>query len=420
VSKNLLVIEDSPTIAKVIERIGMSLKYTVTIASSFAEVKTILAQTNDFFVATIDYGLPDALNGEVIPYVIEHGIPSVVMTGRMDDETHQKIINLPVVDYITKENSQAYHYLLRILHKQQTNHMIGVLVVDDSLTARNHIAQLLERRNFKVFKASDGTKALQILEQNSDIKVILVDQEMPGMNGIELVQKIRKMYSKNKHIIIGLSGANLNFQSARFIKNGADDFLRKPFCPEEFYCRIMQSIEKIEYIEEIAMAANQDYLTSLQNRRHFLEQAVIRQQQLKNQTTNCVLAILYIDDFKNINQKHGSHIGDKILVTFANLLKQFFDGKLIARFGGAEFALIVSHEDMQKIEEMLDNLRKAAEAHSVKDNEQSYNFTISIGSNLLMVDEPIKSILKQADAELHKAVEEGGNRLKIGGFIDLC
>ena len=95
------------------------------------------------------------------------------------------------------------------------------------------------------------------------------------MDGIELVQKIRKTHAKKELIIIGLSGADKNYQSARFIKNGADDFIRKPFCPEEFYCRIMQHIEKLKYIEEIKDAANSDYLTALLNRRYFIEKAEI-------------------------------------------------------------------------------------------------------------------------------------------------
>jgi CheY-like chemotaxis protein len=230
--KKLLVIEDSKSIASVIEQIGTSLNYQVTIANSFARVRQLLARPHNFFLATIDYSLPDANYGEVIPFVLEHNIPSIVMTGHMDDATRKKILNLPVVDYIAKESSQAYHYLQRVLCNQTTNSDISVLVVDSSLAGRNQICNLLERRNFNVFNVPDGSKALQLLTEHPEIKVVITEQEMPGMNGIELVQKIRRNISKNELIIIGLSGANKSYQSARFIKNGADDFLRKPFCRE--------------------------------------------------------------------------------------------------------------------------------------------------------------------------------------------
>jgi CheY-like chemotaxis protein len=250
-SKRLLVVEDSKSIALVIEKMAVSLGYAVTIAHTFAHVKVLLAQKHSFFLATVDYGLPDAPNGEVVPFILQHDIPSIIMTGRMDDNTHKKLLNLPIIDYITKENTQAYHYLLRILHGQLHNPKVGVLVVDNSLASRNHICQLLKRRNFNVYDVSDGTSALQKLDEKSDIKIVIAEQELTGMSGLELVQKIRAKYPINQLIIIAVSNSEKSFQSARFIKNGADDFLRKPFCPEEFYCRVMQNIEQLQYIERL-------------------------------------------------------------------------------------------------------------------------------------------------------------------------
>lgn len=250
-SKRLLVVEDSKSIALVIEKMAVSLGYSVTIAHTFAEVKVLLAQQHSFFLATVDYGLPDAPNGEVVPFILQHDIPSIIMTGRIDDTTHKKLLNLPIIDYITKENAQAYHYLLRILHGQLNNQKVGVLVVDDSLASRNHVCQLLKRRSFTVYEVDDGIKAVKKLDEQPDIKIVIIEQDLTGMSGLELVQKIRAKHPINELIIIAVASSEKSFQSARFIKNGADDFLRKPFCPEEFYCRVMQNIEKLQYIEKL-------------------------------------------------------------------------------------------------------------------------------------------------------------------------
>jgi CheY-like chemotaxis protein len=250
-SKRLLVVEDSKAVALVIEKMAVSLGYSVTIAPTFAVVKLLLEKEHDFFLATLDYGLPDAPNGEVIPFILQNNIPSIIMTGRIDDNTHKKLLNQPIIDYITKENAQAYHYLLRILHGQLNNHKIGVLVVDSASAPRSHICQLLKRRNFTVYDVDDGTKAIQKLDEQPDIKIVIIEQDLIGMSGLELVQKIRANHPINELIIIGVASSEKSFQSARFIKNGADDFLRKPFCPEEFYCRVMQNIEKLQYIEKL-------------------------------------------------------------------------------------------------------------------------------------------------------------------------
>jgi PleD family two-component response regulator len=336
VSKHLLVVEDSNHVAKVIEHIATTLGYRVTVAPTFAEVKTLLAKEHDFFLATIDYRLPDAPYGEVIPFVLQHQIPGIVMTGRMDDKTRSKILNLPVVDYITKENTQAFHYLARILKYQLTNRRIGILVVDDSLTARNQICQLLRRRNFKVIGVPDGTKALEALKENKIIKMVITDQEMPGMDGIELVQKIRKEHTKNELIVIGISGADKGYQSARFIKNGADDFLRKPFCPEEFYCRVTQNIEKLQHLEEIQKAADTDYPTELYNRRYFFTNSAKMLKQAVKTKQLYVLIMLDLDHFKSVNDTHGHDVGDVLLVEFSKLMLQHFPEDLVERLGGEE------------------------------------------------------------------------------------
>jgi CheY-like chemotaxis protein len=157
--KKLLVVEDSKAIAAVITKIGQALNYEVTVASNLAEVESLLQGNTDFFAATIDYALPDAPDGEAIAYVLSRGIASVVMTGKMDEVTRQKILSLPVIDYIPKENSQAFMYLKRVLHWQITNSADGILVVDDSLSARNHVVELLKRRNFSVYDADNGKKS---------------------------------------------------------------------------------------------------------------------------------------------------------------------------------------------------------------------------------------------------------------------
>jgi diguanylate cyclase (GGDEF)-like protein len=411
VAKQLLVVEDSRHVATVIEHIGKSLGYEVTVATTFAEVKALLNKEHEFFVATIDYRLPDAPDGEVIPYILQNQIPGLVMTGRMDDKTRSKILNLPVIDYITKENSQAYHYLLRILKYQLTNIKIGVLVVDDSLTARNQVCQLLRRRNFKVYGVPDGTKALEALKQHPNIKMVITDQEMPGMDGIELVQRIRKEHTSSELIIIGVSGADKSYQSARFIKNGADDFLRKPFCPEEFYCRIMQNVEKQQHLEEIEKAANTDYLTTLYNRRYFMENAAKMLKKAVKSGQKYVLIMLDLDHFKSINDTHGHDVGDVVLQEFSKLALQHFKTDLVARLGGEEFAILMAGDDVELLQSQLNVFREAVAELAMQTKDTKFNFTSSLGGVVVDPETPLKALLTKADEALYQAKDTGRNKL---------
>jgi len=415
-NKKLLVVEDSKPIAKLIKTIAQSLNFDVTLATNLQAVKDTLNNENDFFAATIDYSLPDALDGEAIPYILDKKVPSIVLTGMMGEETRQKILNQPVIDYIPKENSQAFLYLKRILEYQLTNSNYGVLVVDDSLSSRNHIVELLKRRNFTIYTATQGEEALAILSENSNIKLVITDLEMPVMDGITLCNEIRHNKSREQLAIIGISGASSGVHSARFIKNGADDFLRKPFCPEEFYCRVTQNIDNLVNIEKIQHAANTDYLTDLPNRRAFFTSAEsCLQQFIKAKTPYCV-AIMDIDFFKKINDLYGHDAGDHILKVFALYLRKHLGAGLISRLGGEEFCVLFSGTNKKELYAKLDMFREKIVQSKVSYADKEISYSVSIG----VVFNSKKALTQQmieADAALYFAKENGRNRIAVADKI---
>ena len=413
-TRRLLVVEDSKPIATVIKQIAQSLKYEVVIATSLAEVEELLSVDTDFFAATIDFALPDAHDGEAIACVLSHGIPGVVMTGKMDEDTRQKILAQPVIDYIPKENSQAFLYLKRILHWQITNSDNAILVVDDSSSARNHVVELLKRRNFSVFTANNGVQALERLAQHKNIKMVITDLEMPEMDGIELTNEIRKKYSREQLAVIGISGASNGIHSARFIKNGADDFLRKPFCPEEFYCRITQNIESLNNIAKIQHAANTDYLTDLANRRAFFRSAEQRINEYINKKVPYCLAMLDIDFFKKVNDQYGHDAGDQVLKVLALYMRKHFGSGLTARLGGEEFAVLLHGIDTDNLYNRLDDFRREIAIANIPIGEHHLSTSVSLGVVFSSV-EPLSKQMSEADNALYLAKENGRNQIMIAG-----
>jgi diguanylate cyclase (GGDEF)-like protein len=411
----LLVVEDSKPIATVIKQIAKSLQYEVTIAKSLAEVEEILQGDTDFFAATIDYSLPDAIDGEAIPCVLSHGIPGVVLTGKMDDCTRQKILSQAVIDYIPKENSQAFLYLKRILQWQKTNHQNSILVVDDSSSARNHVVELLKRRNFAVFIAKNGVEALERLAAHPEIKMVITDLEMPEMDGIELTNEIRKKYSREQLSIIGISGADNGIHSARFIKNGADDFLRKPFCPEEFYCRITQNIESLNNIAQLQKAANTDYLTELFNRRAFFNEAQGRLNGYSKRNISYGLAMVDIDHFKQVNDNYGHEAGDQVLRVLALYMRKHFGSGLIARLGGEEFAVLMPGLDEDQLYGKFEDFRRDIAVSMIPTGEQEISIAVSMGA-VINSQEVIAKQINDADNALYRAKENGRNQLCVSGM----
>ncbi|GAA3565080.1 MULTISPECIES: diguanylate cyclase domain-containing protein [Marinobacter] len=408
---DVLIVEDSAPIIRIHSHLVRRAGFTPTVAKTLAEAKALEDRLGEFFCAIIDYNLPDAPNGEAIDYLLGQEVPGVVMTGRIDDDTRAAIWKLPVIDYITKESRQSFTYLEQLLIKLRENQDIKVLIVDDSVNSRMHLIRLLRRQNYEVLSARTGIEALKQLSDHPDIKLIITDKEMPEMDGIKLCNEVRSQYSKDEISIVGVSGVDNPSLTAKFIKNGANDFLKKPFCPEEFYCRVTQNIEYIENIETIRRQAHTDALTGLYNRRYFFQQLAPVLANRHEQGEPSTLAMLDIDLFKNINDSFGHQTGDDILQATASMLQQHFgeDG-LCARFGGEEFCLFLDQLDQTEAEARLEQFRCSLEDMNLGEDGQDIRCTISIG--LAHGCEPsLDALINQADHRLYQAKSAGRNRI---------
>lgn len=406
----LLLIEDNPSISKIQRHVALRIGYQVDIADSLAAAINLI-EVNEYFCAVVDYVLPDASNGEAIPLTIGAPIPTIVMTGKLDDKTRDTVMQYPVVDYITKESRQAYTYLETQLKRLPRNENVRVLIVDDSRNTRKLIKSYLLRHKYLIAEAEDGMSALEKLEQFDDIKVIITDNEMPNIDGVTLTRKIREKFNSEDKVIIGISGTDDNRVSANFLKNGADDYLRKPFYPEEFYCRVSQNLDMQENIATIRRQANSDYLTGLPNRRYFFEQAnsILKRQKFAHQ-----VAMLDIDHFKAVNDNYGHDAGDIVLKEVSRLFDTMF-GKdhLVARLGGEEFAVLFKDENHKDNQALLEQFRETVSQLQIDCASKTLCVTISIGVTVKDT-QSTDEVLKLADLCLYQAKEQGRNRVIVG------
>ncbi|MBG9998825.1 diguanylate cyclase [Pseudoalteromonas sp. NSLLW24] len=408
-TRKILIVEDTPAMARVQKHIALKAGYEVDIAESLAQTKELISK-NSYFCAVVDFILPDAPSGEAVPCTVNADIPTIVMTGNIDKKTRDTVEKYPIIDYIIKENKQAYQYLEKQLHRLPRNENVKVLVVDDSKSTRRYICSLLVRHKYQIIEAQDGQEALKMLENSPDISVIITDNEMPNMNGDELCSEIRRLYSNDEKAIIGISGSDSLGLSSLFLKNGANDYLHKPFNSEEFYCRLSQNVDMLEQIATIKRQANTDYLTNLPNRRYFFEETSKSLKNIKNKQCSGALAMLDIDHFKIINDTHGHDVGDEVLKGLSICFSKYFKKYLVARLGGEEFAVYFANADKQEALKRLEGFRYFIEANSQEFSKEKIKFTISIG----FADGPVYQIdelLKQADLKLYDAKESGRNKV---------
>lgn len=410
--EQILIVEDSTTMAQVASNMVKSkLGHGTTITGSLAETIQLLeGDAPAFMAALVDLTLPDSSEGEIVDYVTSKGIPTIVITASFDEQRRDAILKKRVVDYVIKENRNAYDYVIRLLGRLDRNRQIKALVVDDSSTARNMTRALLLQHNFQVQVAEDGETALKLLQQQPDTKLVLSDYNMPGMDGFELTARIRQSYPRDGIAIIGLSAQGSGEMSAKFLKNGANDFLTKPFSQEEFYCRVMQNVETIENIELIRDAANRDYLTGLYNRRYFFEVGTRQFGEAKTEGGHLVVAMMDVDFFKKVNDNYGHDGGDVVLKHMAILINESFGEYLPARFGGEEFAVMFQGMDADEVETLLEAFRGKVESTVVPFGDQEIRFTISIGYTDKLPNS-VDDALALADEGLYSAKEGGRNQV---------
>jgi diguanylate cyclase (GGDEF)-like protein len=262
-----------------------------------------------------------------------------------------------------------------------------------------------------VLKASNGREALKQLANNPAIKLILTDHNMPVMDGFELVQTLRHKLNNIDLDIIGLSSDKEKRLSARFIKNGANDFLVKPFSHEEFYCRVMQVVNAREQYEDMKRAAYFDALTGLSNRRFLYEQGneLFKSAQDGNQVL--AVAILDIDHFKQINDNFGHQSGDIVLQALAATMKETLsEHGYVYRTGGEEFTILLPGASQESAASLLNTMRQEIESEAVTTDQGDISYTISLGLTTLLSD-TLDHTLTRADEHLYRAKNAGRNML---------
>ncbi|MFN7137421.1 MAG: diguanylate cyclase, partial [Thermomonas sp.] len=289
---------------------------------------------------------------------------------------------------------------------------IGALVVDDSLASRSFIASLLSAQGYQVAHVADGNSALRAVEADPGIRLCIVDQEMPMMDGIELTRRLRQLRARDRMAVIGVSGSTDASLIPRFLKGGANDFLHKPFSREEFFCRVSQNIDQLELIGTLQDLATRDFLTGLPNRRSFLEHS---ERLLAQASADVVtVAMIDIDHFKHVNDSYGHEAGDQALRAMAQALQQHTRANdFSGRFGGEEFCMLIHGLDREAAARHLEALREAVQALEIDIDGRPLRITISIGACQRGAQFPnLHKLLGEADRHLYLAKAGGRNQLR--------
>ena len=411
--ERILVVEDNKTLAKLIaKKIESALDIEVDVAFSLAETKLFLARYK-YFITLLDINLPDAPNGEVVDYAISKKNHVIVLSANIDKNFRKKMLQKSIIDYVNKGGTGDIDYIIHTIKRLQKNRNHKVLVVDDAMMFRKQMQGILENLFFNVITVAHGEEALGMLQAKPDISLVLTDYNMPVMDGLELTHEIRKTYSKDELSILALSGNDDDEITALFLKHGANDYIKKPFSKEEFSVRVNNTIEALENIQTIMHYANRDYLTGLYNRRYFFDSMQEYVEDVKESGEKFTVAMIDIDHFKKVNDTYGHDVGDKVIVTLADILRSSTNPQdVVARFGGEEFCVVLKNINRYSALDILERIRQTVESYSVDiGKEQFVSFTISIGAVIHKEEDDLEESINEADMCLYKAKNNGRNQV---------
>jgi len=409
---NILLIEGKKALAKMTTiLLKEALDCDVTLAHTYQQAKEMLDSSgDDFFMAISNLNLPDAKHGEIIDLLIEHQQSVVAITDLFNHEVHEELRQKGIIDYVLKENIHAYEYLVKLVKRLYANQFVKVMVVDDSPADKKMTGNYLKRQFLKVIYAKNGEEALIRLYAQPDIKLILVDAELPIVDGLTFTARVREFRDQNSLSIVGMSGAGITDISSQFLKHGASDYISKPFSYDELTCRVNQNLNMLSYIDEVYKVAHMDFLTALPNRRYFFDRGEILVENAIKNKKHLVVAMLDIDFFKTINDTYGHDYGDDVLKELAAVIKTTLAGHLVARLGGEEFGFIVDTNSPSASRALLDQLMQNINALRIPFESETVKVAASIGATD-EIQGDLDETLKIADNHLYLAKNNGRNKI---------
>lgn len=283
-----------------------------------------------------------------------------------------------------------------------------VLIVDDSEIQAKTNALHLRKANIETLALSQPEEVLEQIK-NFRPDLILLDLYLPDFNGLELAQMIRQIKTHVILPIVYLSSETDREKQLEAVGQGGDDFLTKPIKPDQLIASVTARIERYRQLQALMV---RDGLTSLYNHttmREYLAQEASRAQRTGEPFS---VAMIDIDNFKNVNDAHGHATGDKVLRSLALMFtRRLRRSDIIGRYGGEEFMIIFPNTGKAAAAALMDELREsfAQIVHVADGREFSVTFSCGIAAYPEAPGSP--ELSEAADRALYTAKRLGRNRV---------
>ena len=288
-----------------------------------------------------------------------------------------------------------------------------VLAIDDSELIHRLLKTRLQGERLELHNATSSAEGLKkAVALNPDI--ILLDIAMDGMNGFELLEKLKEDPRTRNIAVIFISATSEAMDRVKGLDMGAIDFISKPFDAFELKARVRSALRTQHLVKMLEQKAQLDGLTGLWNRRYFDQRMIQEISEAKRYSRPLSLVLCDIDRFKRLNDQFGHPFGDFVLDRVAQKLSGGRTSDIVCRYGGEEFGLILPSTNIQQGHEVAERLR--IEIVSILwPNKPDLVVTASFGicdTENVGEEATPEALLEMTDSALYKAKQAGRNRVE--------
>lgn len=292
----------------------------------------------------------------------------------------------------------------------------NILIVDDSPENISVLGELL-RLDYTVRVATNGEKALKIVESDNPPDLILLDVMMPGMDGYEVCRRL-KANSRTQNIpVIFITAMCSEEDEVKGFEMGAVDYVTKPFNPVTIRVRVRTHVELKRYRDFLINTSYCDGLTAIPNRRRFDEYYAAMWSLSTRRSLPISVILIDIDDFKLYNDNYGHQEGDACLIRIAQKLSTSLKRKtdLLARYGGEEFICVLPGNDIESAvivaEDIRSNILSLQIPHAFSSTGSFVTVSQGVATVFSTKELSPKVLIMAADESLYKAKRSGRNKI---------
>ena len=418
----VLLVEDNPGDARIIREMLQGLPepgFSLAWRERLSEAQRYL-NTRHPEVILMDLGLPDAYGLEAVEGIrrMVNGIPVVVLTALDDERLAHRVLEQGAQDYLVKGRFDATILLRSMRYAMERQRREAELRASEARTRK-----LLEACLIGIVLADPAGRIVEANQAFLDLLDCTQEEvEAGAVRWDRLV--IGGQQERHAEALADIQAGRAHQPwEVEFLKRDGRTFpvllgaarLEGPTFGIVAYA--MDISERKAHLEQLQREARQDALTGLKNRRGFLEILEPALAASQRYGHPLCLALCDLDEFKQVNDRHGHGAGDEVLEAFGNLLSQEVRGDDVpARLGGDEFCILFAHSSSSTAIKSLERVQKAlARKGFISPQGLPFFVTASFG----LVDLPIgvqspEGLLQVADEALYRAKQGGRNRIGLG------